>query len=440
MLVKGKRFHKKFFSDFKHVYSGKISVAGSYKIKKPGEIITDIDISLKLQYGNLLPKFIELFIKKAEKNNFIFIGISAGDQKEFEVPWTIDTKGGCDFNLEQSQIWFNNFAKLKLIPDSILKNIEIKLTHNMKIKDIIDIEKTLHSFGKIIWTLEDISKGYVIKNNIKYNFLETLKDGHVLKFAYIFENKFCPVDIGVLQHGKENFTYYYSKNYYKIMKLYRWKLDLNYLEEYLNVMNQITYMIAVKYQIELYDRLKMFSPVYAEQLIKTFPTILQPLNLEYSPNTKQIIDDYVDNYLAQYVEYFYNRLKPEHKYEFLLYYKRGLEAQIPVSQEEIRKREKKGLKCPFFPTNAKEFNWILELSLRSQLDFEQLMKCILDTAEKFNIPVNDVIKTIGRNELEIQDNSIIYKNRIITSSKDIKYLQTLILTLSEQDVEQIYLQ
>ena len=91
---------------------------GSFKNAK---YISDIDYSAYVYFNN---KFIDILIHKISNlKNFQFISLNSGMDKRFDLPWTISSEWGCNFDLKKAIAWLNDFKHAKLVPEYIVKYI-----------------------------------------------------------------------------------------------------------------------------------------------------------------------------------------------------------------------------------------------------------------------------------------------------------------------------
>ena len=115
MIIKTKEFDEMLTKDILDITINKqrpYSIKGSYRIKEYGDIITDLDFTGFVFFNE---KFIEILKniinKNKNSNKFIFLHLDCGKYVDFDVPWKIDSKGGCNFDLDQLYSWFENFKK-----------------------------------------------------------------------------------------------------------------------------------------------------------------------------------------------------------------------------------------------------------------------------------------------------------------------------------------
>lgn len=442
MLIKTREFDEAFKKDSKQIAINQrpFREMGSYKVKKFGEPITDIDLTAIVHFDEKLLQIISRVIRRTtEGNKFLFIHMSCGTRIEFELPWTIDNNGGCQFNLEKAYSWYNSFSAQKLVPVQILEYIRKKLFRKyLSIRDLIDIEKVLHPYGEIIWLEQDIQKGSQTINGVVYNLLDIMKtETPVLEYIYRYNNEIVAIDVGLLDfknRSSANWLYsYYTDDWYRILKTYRWKLKEKYKSEYFKVMAKITHLIIIKYQLELYKKLRKYHKALADNLLKDIQTNLRTAKLEYKKGMDLRIYKMINNYLSKYVNYFYERLDEKHKDELFIYNKRGFEGQIYSSTDLIKEREQRGATCPFFSTDINEYQQLVKLSSRIMIDVDTVVDCVVKTATNMNISIKNVISELGQNTLSLAEdgeNIILYDRGVIVKKYTMdnkKILQTAVL-------------
>lgn len=443
MLLKTPTFDNIFKNDIKELAINSnypFREMGSYKIKEFGEPITDIDLTAFVYFNSKLLTIISSIIRRVNKGSkFFFLHMNCGIRKEFELPWTIDNDGGCNFNLKQLYEWFEQFVNNKRVPPHILEYIGNKVIKNILIlRDLIDIENIIKPFAEILWNIDDIQRGFKIIDGHKYNLLDIMKsETPVLEYVYIYENNIIAVDVGLLDKRYRNFPRrmysYYMDDWYKIMKSYRWKLLDEFRQEYLNVMKHINLFILVKYKIDLYKRIKPYNDNLTNIAYKDMMEGLEMLNMDFNESIEEELYEHVNNYLSKYIEYFISRLKPEFRTPFYIYLKRGIEAQIPTSLDVIKERESYGIKCPFFSTDIDDFEKIVNLSIRVLIDTDEMIKCINYISNKLNISIKEVIYDLGNNTLALYDygdNIVVTQDGIeiyTRPKKDLKLLQRLVI-------------
>lgn len=402
MLIKTINFNNKLLKDIRWININKNSnffIKGSYGYKKYGSIISDIDIQNNVFYNEKLLKIIKNILdnNKSNKSPFEFIQLSCGLYDEFIVPWDINEEGECDFENKKAEIWFDKFSGLNLVSQNILEYIKKKLEYPT-IKNLIDIETILDSYGEILWTPYDIKNGFKIYRNKKYYLLEEMKlETPVLEFLYKYNDQYVSIDLGLVDRNfkpkiKEKMYKFYTNNWYKIFKTYRWKLKDK--REYDYNMSKIEFLISVNYEIELFKKLVKHKLEY-KNLQNIIKKDLKFLNIEYeTKNTNQIqneINGRINSFCKKMVYKFIPSLKPEFYMSIKLNLYRGEKSNILVN------------KSLFTPLNNKNFKIIGDLSLRLDLNIHFTLNCFIVCSKKMKLSLKDIIKlVIGNNKLSIE--------------------------------------
>lgn len=460
MIIKTTNFDQQLNDDIKNLYINRKNpffIKGSYKIKPFNSYISDIDFQVSVYYNEGLLNRIYIILNYIKRTNkFFFIHINAGMYTEFKLPWKIDEDGGCKFKLKKTKKWFVDFKNKSLVPDNISKYIEDKLNKNyLRLRDLIDIENVLLPYSQIIWKQEDIRKGYKEVRNNRYILLDIMKtETPVLEFVYHYkdeeQNGFCLIDIGLVDkkyksEPTQKMYKYYTEDWYKILKTYRWKLKEEEKQEYFDVMKNIELLIALKYQVEMLIKLKYYTILTQDNIniiTRNLVKHLKSNGIVYNNDNdaKNELENKINKYLEKYVEYFRIKLKSEYQTEYLLWYNRGLESQIPTTIEELKLRKKRGIECPFFILDWDAYKIVSELSLRILFNVETMIDCFLQVSKEMDKSINEIIETVGKNNLSLnileKEKIILYddNNKIgeyLYSEFILKKLQTYVLIFKE---------
>lgn len=427
MNIKTIEFDTKFKNDLQYLslISKKLIFKGSYKILENNDIITDIDITALVFYNFKLLDIIVSLIN-LQPSPFRFIKMSCGLYNEYIVPWKIGTRGDCFFNLEQTRSWFSQFKNKDLIPPNYKQYIENKLKEPLILRNLIDIENILHKYGQILWFSNDIGRGYIIHNNIQYNLLDIMKtETPVLEFIYHYKDcHYIPIDLGLVDNkykseDTQQIYRFYMDDWYKIMKIFRWKIISDEKKKYIDVMRTITPLISLKYQLTLAQNIikyKLLPPLNFNLFMKCVHNEILRLNIPFENKNYDQIEEYIyeliNNKLKDSVEYFLLKLMPEYKNPYYLLQNRILDSKISVSEKEIMERERLGIKCPFFSTDIDNYESIYTLSKRIDIDLNILINCFTTMALKYNKSLDYILNIIGKNKLylEVIDNKILLQN------------------------------
>ena len=103
---------------------------------------------------------------------------------------------------------------------------------------------------------------------------------------------------------------------------------------------------------------------------------------------------------------------------------RTIEAEVALKQEDIINANLKGVKCPFLTTNIDVFEKLLDVSLKTQIDPEKILRCFFDISREYEIPLSTLVdKYIKNIDICIKvDKKEVYliENGITKKSYDIK--------------------
>lgn len=441
-VIKTKDFDQKFNHDIDWITLNRrlpLWQKGSYKVKEFGDFVTDIDLTARVYFNAQLINIISGVLRKNQdvRSPFTFIHMSVGKYDGYDVPWSIDDKGGCDFDPVKAKTWFDNFKISGLVFPSTLEYIDNKLfASKMTIQNLIDIENILHPYAEIVWYENDIRRGFVMNKNKRYNLLDEMKtETPVLEYVYTYGDEYVAIDVGLVDRNfvvppSGKMYSYYTEDWYKIMKSFRWKLPEEDKPTYFDVMNTITLLIVLKYQIGLIEKLEKSKVLPVKNLINNTYTQLYNLGINFHGKTLRQIDEYlyeqVNKKLKDSVMHYATKLKST---EILLHLARGVDAQIPTTQEEIKLRRSVGVKCPFFPTDMDEFEQLTILAIRLDMDSTHVINCFSQVAIKLGKPVAQVIKDVVQNNdfsiISMDDEIILREHNIEKGRFHIKHKTTL---------------
>ena len=318
----------------------------------------------------------------------------------------------------------HNFDNNRKQPRLSIKKM-VSGKHDKCSEDLIYIENMLHSYAEIVWRREDIARGYIIYRKTKYYLLDVMKtETPVLEYIYHYkDSEFCLIDVGMVDYkykkGDLQTMYkYYNKDWYKILKSYRWKLQEQYKEEYFAIMKNIEVKIAVEYQIELLqksEKYNLLSPRYIQNIKNEINKQLLAMDLwsgmDYSDLQRELKSQ-INDYLSKYIDHFKTKLLPKHQVEAEILFNRGLDANIPVDLVTLQARSNKGVKCPFFSMDIEEYKYLTQLANRIFMNPKKLTDCISKVADNTQKTVKNITSVMGRNPLYLvkKDNILILKN------------------------------
>jgi hypothetical protein len=419
MIIKTEELEKQLEENLWQITPDKnepLIVKGSYKFRPYNSLITDIDYTAKVRYNeNLRTIAILTMLKRIKKNRFIFMDFSCGVYKDFILPWTIEGTG-CDFDYNKTIEWYNQLKQKNILSTETQQFIENRLLKDtLTIKELIEIEKELESYYDIKWSENDLINGYKIDiydNVTKYNFLETLKNNiGVLKFLFIvyYQNTidYIPIDLRLIDYNieeKGTVNPYYTEDWYRIFKGYKWKIQEKYKPEYLDS------FLKIDYQNSLLNRLKMLKKIIKYKVLskkdfdilelKILEEIKNPLSTisEQQRNTLNLsqlislLSKNISKAVENDVQYFRNKIDTKDIIKQDMYFNRALiYANTPISINELQQRTLKGIKCPFFEIDNKEYDYLYKMANDFLINPINLINCFIQIANQYNLLIKDMI-------------------------------------------------
>lgn len=454
MLIKTREFDAKFTNDLKWITINQkhpLKQKGSYKLKEWGEPLSDIDLQADVYFNKKLIDIIYHIITRPH-SPFTFIQFGVGRYNGFQLPWTIDDYGDCEYNPENVKNWYQYFFKQNLVPTDLLNYIYEKLfSDNMTIRNLLDVENAILPYSEINWSVDDIRRGFIIKDGVKYFLLEAMKtETPVLEFVYKFNDQFIAIDMGLVDKNyivrfQDNMYKYYTQNWYKILKGFRWKVKPEYQPQLLKDTSQVTRILAINAEIDLLKRVQQI-PYYQDlsELITNVKKDLASIGINMDSEDFDQIEDRlnndINNVLEQYVWEYMAVLQPHYRKNIIRQFARGIESSDLVNQEILRERYDTGVHCPFFPTNMKDHDLLYDLSNRMDLPTMEVMDCFSQAAIERKTTIENVMNIVGKNDLSIliSENDVILRDGTKTLGKypksDLSKLRKIVLLYKAQNV------
>lgn len=434
MLIKTPEFEARFLANVQNWITinrkAPLRLKGSYKVKEYGEPITDIDLNSFVYFSNNLPKILYNNIRKNNDNPnspFFFIELGVGRYKGFQLPWVIDEEGGCQYNPQKVKEWFSDFSEKNLVPSSVIDYIQGKLFGEyITISNLIDVEKALIPYSEIKWFPEDIQRGYIDKNGERYHILDTFKQKTpVLKYVYRYNSQFVPIDVALIDNQyrvelPDAMYKYYTQNWYKILKSYRWKVKKEFRPDLYRTINEVDKLIALSYEIKFFFLIQKLPNFTYYHILKN--NVINDLKqLGFSPlienleETNRQLNTQINDKLEKRVQEFIPILEPEYKNSIILQLERGEEAQNPVNQQQLNERYSVGIKCPFFPTDIEDYETLSKLAVRLNLPTDLVVNCFSKVATETKTPLENLVQSLGQNNysLSILEDSVILREDIL---------------------------
>jgi hypothetical protein len=256
----------------------------------------------------------------------------------------------------------------------------------------------------------------------------------VLEFIYKSHGKIINIDYALssidrkykkLFKDRPDIMYnYYVKDWYKIMKSIRWKIDEECKTDYKTIMKDVESLISLKYQLELYEKLD--NPRDMRENIKK--QLISNKIVHEGKYTSDIVSDIyaiINQKLKNSVLYYIKCIPESKRKEYLFRYYRGKYSK-PVEWDELSRRYANNPgNCPFFIMSSSMFKKIIDLSVKTELNVDLLYKCFTSVSVQFSVPLEDIVSKFSNTEYSIKsndENCILYKNskRIGLFSKDFK--------------------
>lgn len=430
VLIKTKNFERKMKKDIEELKISKrtpLWYKGSYENKPIGSYVTDIDFTALVYYNKNLVDKLPYFIKRMK--SFLFINMVCGTRIEYETPWVIDNEGGCNYDQNKVDLWIIGLEKKKLLPSLVLQELKDKFKKDMTLQGLVEIYYLLEPFRQIVWTLKDLEKGYIKKDNEIYYLHDVMKKAvknPVMKFLYSYKDpdtnliNYTTFDLGLVDKNykkKEVTTMYkyYMNDWYKVMKSYRWKIKDEYKLEYNKVMKKIELLSALRYSLSIIDYMntyKMVNQVEKETFIKRVQLEIREQGIDITNKslkmTNRLFRDLINKKLESHVIYFKNKIQDKFQKMFNQYYERGLNNRA-LSVRQLRNSNEK---CPFFEMELEDYLDLVSLSERILLQPDKLIECFKKVARERNISVKNIVKIFNKNPYYIEKKAkeILLKN------------------------------
>jgi hypothetical protein len=399
-----------------------ISLKGEQALKLLGSFkkvvyISDIDFTqFSTINSNLIGKIRDMLHNLRSSKNFKFIYLNAGKNVDINPPWKISSVEGCDFNLETSIYWINKLKENNLVNYETFNNIlNIFNKDSLQIVDLLNINEILNDIGTIRWFYNDIIKGYIIIGGRRYDLLTELKNEHapVLQYIYKYEDEFVDIDVGIVDRKVKReiegrLNPYYNKNWYKILKGFKKGISKQFEDEYWNAILNLGRDNAILARITLLIRSKNYNILSQNNLTRLYN------KLKNVVKSNESLDSLKNKYINKLNEaseplvvYFLDKLRDERYILRKSKLRLLMLSDIKTSKEEILKRTKQGIKCPFF---TKEREYITSLAQKVLIDKDVFFNCFYSLLDKgidldfalfffTDIPANRLHLEMTRNKL-----------------------------------------
>lgn len=408
-------------------FTGLIFV-GSYPDKQENDLITDIDISQVVTFDNKLIQKMQVLFYNLDRSNFMFLRLYCGQVEQLQPPWNYDSKGDCSFNLDKAEKWVRN---LKPFLDQREKEMQsnkpvyplIQTIFNkdsLSLQDLLNVERLLEPYMSIVWTKEDILRGYKVLLGKKYQLLDVLntktKRLKVLKFVYKYRNprtnivNYCPIDIALKDYADEQkdkeisdfvgYNAFYNDDIKKMLQTLKRYVVFDKFIEYNQAIKNVTKPYSnIMARFKLIDKLKSFSTLSNSEIKKLEDDVdsyikennITPTTL---PEMKKIVEDRALKLLEDVQQI----IRPEYQVKVMTLFLRAQESKEQIPKSIIRKRIELGNPCPFFPIDSNDLIKLYSLSKRSFLDPKKMVTCLYQACSSTGTDPFEQAKTIFSKE------------------------------------------
>ena len=425
-------FHQTKITDPNQLISTKrlfknIRFVGSYVTKNYNTFISDIDL---LQIASISPNFI-LRIQQIISNkfsNFKFMRVYCGEKKNIQFPWTIDENGECIFlSFTELKKWVLSLQKYISIPSyTFIYDLLINST-TISLYNMIQVEKILEQYTKLVWSAVDIKNGYKIEDDIKYDLLTELtntKNKVVFKFLYIYNNKkdsvntgteYCMIDLALNQSYQSKIVLYNylhddPKSKFKFLKFC---LQPN-ITEYLNdIVLHIGYLATIAARLDLLTKVHKYNVNH--QLISevNFKILVDDM-VQFALKNKYIIkttnlileESTIQKVLSEkfntlYLKFRQKVINPTAQRQLFFYELRSLDGKIAIPKKIIQYKLDHHIKCPFFKFTSTELKQLIDVAILNHIQPPKLHKCIQKIATLHKTQPSTILNLILTKKLKI---------------------------------------
>jgi len=393
MIIKTEEFEQSIIRDIQELKIDEqdFLLKGSFLTKKYNDYITDIDFSLSVSYSYNFFKQLANVLNKSK--SFIFLNISLGLRRECRPPWGSEFK---TFVFDEAVSWSRDISKKlnernRQEVNRILNKIFSKgLSYT--VKDFSDIAEIVKKEGILPWSTDNMMKGYIIENGVKYDIMSMVNQKiAVLKLVYKYKNDFCSVDIGLEDKRYKRYIprkqYYLSQNWYKITKSMIKKINPEYKHIYTDILEGINELIAVKYYKKMINNFEIYQ-IFPWHFTVGLNESLK-IESEYGKFSMNEIDNKINQYLTSNISFFDATIKhmsSEYVKEFLINLTMLYETMIP----NTKRYNKIGLSV-FCENNYEDIQNMLMVSKNLDRSMVKVILCCKKVSIEHEVPIKNVI-------------------------------------------------
>ena len=396
---------------------------GSFSRKDDGEIISDIDNNSRMEFNPDVPREIYAMLNSLDTNpasKFHFLYLGCGWYQGFQIPWTIDTDGGCDFDLQKADEWLENLHSQRMISQSLYEKIHSILNaETLRIRDLIEIRGLVKDVAEIKWRKEWIEQGYVDHEEpsgevVRYDLLDLMKTNNaILEFAFHYQGPYyVSVTTSVYEKSISAFKTmweYYSQDYYKMLKGIKWDIYPDRLaRDFKSAMESCAPYVSVSYQIQLLKDMRRFTDLNVtamwRDVIRPSLHMLTNKDMPPDPPSDNKLSKY-ENWLKKMTNHITEKCYPSSQYTRYIQ-KNKVDRRIAIekslvrmnsaakgtTREELIRRRNSGNDCPFFGMHVQDLNTLADLAKRSRIPLDTLVKCYDSESARLGVSVRELIR------------------------------------------------
>lgn len=403
MLRKTKDFDRQVMKDiydFEKFSIKPIKKKGSYFRKNYNELVTDIDINFYFdEKKDVEQPFLDIFQTAKKNPHFVFLYMKCGSY-DIKNICELSHFGDCTFNPKNIDMWLEHIKNK--IDKETYEKVSKLLSKEISLRDVMDVNILIKKYKEIIWNEKEIKDGFVIHKTDKIFLKDAVKQDNyaLIRFLYIYRNMSCIFDFTVKTSSPDRnisiLERYYTDDYYKILKSFRWYLKENAMKPYFSLVDTLKDLIIFESKKELYDFILKYKPALNVQL-NNLRIILHDFckffNIKFDNINEEIKAQmtFKCKSIMKQLEPLIDPTKLKDIYVFKYYVNKS---QIKININELIKRFENGNECPFLIFQKNEIETLADFSVRSLLSLEEITGCI----DQVNKDPSYVVKNIFKNK------------------------------------------
>lgn len=406
----------------------KMRFIGSFATKKYGQIVSDIDF---IQYVKMNPGLMSRLVQIVtnDRSNFTFIRLYSGEDEGIQLPWELTPDGSCSFSLDKIGAWLDKLRPV--IPPEVYNQVtDILNQDTLSIRDLVNIESIVKTYISIVWSAEDIDRGYQERRGKRYDLLELLQNPTsktVLKFIYKYydpvhkKNEYCLVDCSLnnVSGSMLSLQAYYSENEKQKFKGIKFYLPHNIKEDYLESIRQnVGYLTSLAARLELlvkiekYNRARVHKKIISQEdfdrMVSDVAAFAQQNGYYFDRDRplaaiEQDVAEIIAQRMGKLYHVYRDKVKEEANKPLDFFEVRGMEAQFKVNKALIRKRSEEGVACPLFYLSVDNVYFLNALSRSAKIPPTKLAECIHIASNKHGVDPSTLTRTLSDKNLHLEE-------------------------------------